>query len=366
MKRNKPLLITVSILAGGLITVSAVSAYAFAKSNDGRSSHQKTTTSISRTKAQPKPAMKTSKSKPAAETKPRPQTPSQAPVPAVVTAPTGAGAFRGLKLYVPPQEVGRMYGKMAGKSIAQWFGDWTPQPREMAAQTVSRANAAGQLAVLVAYNIPIRDCNGYSAGGAVSDVVYSKWIGDLAAGIGRNRAIVILEPDALGHLDCLSAVQQASRLKLLSDAVTTLRSQTSASIYIDAGNPRWKPAGVIVAALLKANVQAADGFALNVSNFYSTSENVSYGNAVSALTGGKHYVVDTSRNGNGPAADLQWCNPPGRALGNPPTTETGQPLVDAYLWVKVPGESDGNCNGHPVAGEWSQAYADELMRNAAW
>jgi len=61
-----------------------------------------------------------------------------------------------------------------------------------------------------------------------------------------------------------------------------------------------------------------------------------------------HFVIDTSRNGLGPwtpdAAypDPQdWCNPPDRGLGLRPTTDTGDPLIDAYLWVKVPGESDG-------------------------
>ena len=39
-----------------------------------------------------------------------------------------------------------------------------------------------------------------------------------------------------------------------------------------------------------------------------------------------------------------WCNPPGRGLGIRPTTDTGDPLADAFLWVKVPGESDGQCS----------------------
>ncbi len=38
-------------------------------------------------------------------------------------------------------------------------------------------------------------------------------------------------------------------------------------------------------------------------------------------------------------------DPPGRALGETPTTKTADPLVDAYLWVKRPGESDGECKG---------------------
>ena len=56
-----------------------------------------------------------------------------------------------------------------------------------------------------------------------------------------------------------------------------------------------------------------------------------------------------------------WCNPPGRALGETPTTKTGNPRVDAYLWVKRPGESDGACGrGAPAAGQWWPQYALEL------
>src|SRR6185295_2195226 len=63
-----------------------------------------------------------------------------------------------------------------------------------------------------------------------------------------------------------------------------------------------------------------------------------------------HFVLDTSRNGRGAWVptraypDAQdWCNPPGRGVGMLSSARTGVPLMDAYLWVKVPGESDGQC-----------------------
>ncbi|MGH7487297.1 MAG: glycoside hydrolase family 6 protein, partial [bacterium] len=58
-----------------------------------------------------------------------------------------------------------------------------------------------------------------------------------------------------------------------------------------------------------------------------------------------------------PTSDDEWCNPAGRGLGSRPTTNTADPLVDAYLWIKSPGESDGACNGAPPAGEWWADYA---------
>ena len=109
-------------------------------------------------------------------------------------------------------------------------------------------------------------------------------------------------------------------------------------------------------------------FSVNVSNYYSTEDSIAYGKQLSAKIGGKHFVIDTSRNGNGPytegAEDERWCNPPGRALGETPTTKTSDPLVDAYLWVKRPGESDGECKGGPKAGEWWPEYALKLAQGS--
>ena len=138
------------------------------------------------------------------------------------------------------------------------------------------------------------------------------------------------------------------------------------------GLSSWMPAKVAAERLKKAGIDKAQGFALNTSNYRATDELIAYGKEISAMVGGKHFVIDTSRNGNGPlelpegedAGEKAWCNPPGRALGSPPTTQTADPLCDAYLWLKKPGESDGECNGGPKAGEWWQEQALELARNA--
>ena len=125
----------------------------------------------------------------------------------------------------------------------------------------------------------------------------------------------------------------------------------------------------LVGPLRAAGIKAADGFALNVSNFYRTDRVIEYGRALSRRLGGAHFVIDTSRNGNGPSfhddpGGPKWCNPPGRAIGRSPTTQTGQRKVDAYLWVKQPGASDGTCRaGAPPAGHWWPEYALQLVRN---
>ena len=188
---------------------------------------------------------------------------------------------------------------------------------------------------------------------------------DLAEGIGDRKAVVILEPDALALLDCLPEPQRSTRVGLIRDAAEVLDRLPNVSVYVDAGNPNWVEAAEMARRLERAGISEADGFSLNVSSFYGTAENVRYGENLSRLTGGKHFVVDTSRNGRGPAPDGEWCNPPDRALGDLPTTDPERETVDAYLWIKPPGESDGTCNGGPPAGNWWPDYALDLARRAS-
>jgi endoglucanase len=182
-----------------------------------------------------------------------------------------------------------------------------------------------------------------------------------------------LEPDALASIDCLTATDQQTREADLSYAVNAFYNNTQASVYIDAGNPSWQPVDTMVNRLIQANVANAVGFAIDVSNFQWTADDANYGDQiVQALAAkgvtGKTYVIDTSRNGQGPAADNAWCNPPGRGLGKHPTTVTDMGLYsDAYLWVKTVGESDGSCHpGDPAAGQWFASYADMLIANAVY
>jgi endoglucanase len=115
-----------------------------------------------------------------------------------------------------------------------------------------------------------------------------------------------------------------------------------------------------MAELLRgAGIDRARGFATNVSNYRTTADERAYAVRVSDELGGAHAVIDTSRNGTGPSASDEWCNAPGRALGETPRT-VDDAVVDAVLWIKPPGESDGRCNGGPIAGDWWPANAIEL------
>ncbi len=264
-----------------------------------------------------------------------------------------------------PSDAAQM-DKLANAPSARWIGNWNTNVQADVNAASATMAASGAMPVFVAYNIPQRDCGGYSGGNLTAPAAYKTWIDAFASGLGNRRAVIVLEPDALAGMDCLSPADQQVRLDLLSYAVQQFTAKNGVAVYIDAGNPHWKSAAVMADRLKSAGVGRAQGFSLNVSNFYLTSDNVSYGTDVASRVGGKHFIVDTGRNGLGPTADAQWCNPDGRALGNLPTTATGSVLVDAYLWIKTPGESDGICNGSPSAGTWMPEYALGLAQRASF
>ncbi|MGP3637524.1 glycoside hydrolase family 6 protein, partial [Streptomyces sp. 24-1644] len=265
-------------------------------------------------------------------------------------------------------EDAKILKRISTRPVADWpAGD---EPAAGIRAAVRSAARRDQSVLLVAYNIPHRDCGAYSAGGAADADVYRGWIGAFADAIGNAPATVVLEPDALPHIvdGCTPAENHDERFMLLSEAVGTLKELPRTKVYIDAGNPDWiNDPSKLAEPLRRAGIDRADGFALNVANFQSNATVRSYGARLSALVGGAHFVIDTSRNGNGPLPGDRaeaWCNPPGRALGTPPATRTGDDGLDAYLWIKRPGDSDGTCRGGPAAGTWWPDYALGLATRA--
>ena len=307
-------------------------------------------------------------------------TPTSSPTPPPTVAPA-ANPFTGAHPYADPSSPARRAAdgrrsvdpvgaaaldKIAQSSAADWYGDWNPADALAAtvADRVAVVTASGALPVLVAYDIPHRDCGSYSAGGAADATAYRRWIGQLALGIGTRKAVVVLEPDALPQMDCLNSADQQERTGLLSAAVDTLAALPATSVYLDSGGATWQPASTMAPRLLAAGAGRARGFSLNVSGFTSTEPNLVYGREVSRLLGGKHFILDSSRNGLGDGDT--WCNPAGRALGVRMTTATAEPLADAFTWIKAPGESDGGCGGGPAAGQFWVDYAIGLALRASY
>jgi endoglucanase len=212
------------------------------------------------------------------------------------------------------------------------------------------------------YGLPDRDCGNHSAGGLDPDS-YRDWtgrIGDALRNAPDIQKIVILEPDSIALSS--SCGSPADRVTALRTAVDNIRG-TNTWIYLDGGHSAWHPvdemADLITATGLIGDVR---GVALNVSNYQDTAAEFSYAHALSERLGGAHAVIDTSRNGAGPAGS-QWCNPSGRLVGAPGGS-FGDGVVDTTLWIKPPGESDGECNGGPAAGTWWPQAAVELTRES--
>lgn len=233
-----------------------------------------------------------------------------------------------------------------------------------------------------------------------------------------------------------------------------MASNPHALVYLDAGHSAWHSVADITSRLHMAGVNEFRGFSLNVSNYQWSPNLNQYGTWISecsalhpdaavttpldcgdqyysggpangftgvaldptlkwsdtatdatANTAGinsryaqelgttqpnAHFLVDTSRNGQGPwtpvagrySGDAQtWCNPPGRGLGARPQShpDSATPLLDADLWIKTPGQSDGQCNRSvagattdpewgniidPAAGAWFPRQSLQLARLA--
>jgi endoglucanase len=380
----------------------------------------------------------------------------------------GHGRARDVRFYVPAPDPGAVtqirtllaqgqirdavgIARMVTTPQAVWFTGGTPaQIRSDVRRTVEAAARKHTVPVLVAYNLPFRDCAQYSAGGATDTDAYLKWIRAFAAGIGNRHAWVMLEPDSLGIIPnntdisgnkewCQPTAPGATpreRYRALNGAVDRLTAHRATKVYLDGTHSAWLAVGDISQRLIRAGVQRATGFFLNVSNFQTTSRQLRFGTWISeciayatSVTGESartarfktcgsqyypadpndestwyktdqwyaanlggvvpkaHFVIDTSRNGQGPWAGPAnypagldpevWCNPPGRGLGLRPTTHTGNRLADAFLWIKTPGQSDGECHRgtagptdpvrgmiDPPAGGWFPQMAIELVRNA--
>ena len=246
--------------------------------------------------------------------------------------------------------------------IAFWYGVGPKRTIRKTKNSIKRLlkRADPYLPILVVYSIPYRDLGHHSKGGANSDDEYLEFIQEFCDALGDRSRIVIYEPDCIPHMEQMGVVDGLDRMKLIKASIELL-SRTNALVYIDIGNPKWLSTNKAVSYLSLCDVHKVKGFALNTSNYYATTTCYDYGKKISKRLNNTHFVIDTSRNGNG--ANSEHFNPFGRSIGQTPTTQTCDEIVDAYLWIKVPGESDGKVNGGPKAGRFSHNLALDLIHN---
>jgi endoglucanase len=270
----------------------------------------------------------------------------------------------------------------------KWFGRWNENDKGgtygAARNYVERVQEEqpGAVPQIVVMRHQGKACHKrYTAGGSAEDARTMRWYDKFAAGIGDARVVIGFEPDSLGTLDCLAVSRRKARLDTLRYGVDVFSKLPNATIYLEAGASDWEPAARTAAQLNYIGIAKVRGFMLNVTHKDWTAANVKHGIEISRLTGGKHFIVNTSENGRGPVHYRRWisrddpkiwrrvnvwCHAQKRGLGPAPTTTTlRSDIVDAYLYVNRPGYSAGSCNGGPLPiGSWWADRALDLARHA--
>ena len=280
-------------------------------------------------------------------------------------------------------ELKKLYYQVYGTPCGDWYDGINPNSKDSdryLKNFVEGAEHARKTPIVVIYGIPNRDCGSFSKGGHPNAASYRAWIDRVSAIIGKRRAVVIIEPDAInycGHKK--GSAEYEERAKLLRYVAEKLKNNNpNVASYIHAGNGPLvtNNSEAMATAIIDAGLKDMRGFALNVSGLGGTAEEQAAAETFVTYLVSKgfkdvHYVIDTGRSGiNRPKhqnanAPYNSCNNFNAALGPRSTTKTTGPHADAYLWINGGGGSDGECNmGAPKAGQPYPEYTRRLVQNA--
>ncbi|KAF4619349.1 hypothetical protein D9613_004760 [Agrocybe pediades] len=304
--------------------------------------------------------------------------------------------------------------------------------KSLIADTLGAQEASSEphILQLVVYNLPNRDC---SAGASAGEFdlekdglnKYKAFIDRIAEELSTEDAkrisfVVLIEPDSTGNLVTNMALKSCAKAapvhkEGIAYAIAKLQNPNIA-VYLDGANGGWlgwdenlAPSAKLFADVLqdakKFNPNAkARGVAINVSNYnqyisavrepfteFSNSwDEYHYVNSLTphleAAGYPAHFIVDQARSGRGGIRTEwgQWCNVKNAGFGIRPTADQAilnNPNVDAIVWVKPGGESDGTSDrssarfdetcvsevSHvpaPEAGSWFNEYVVNLVKNA--
>lgn len=315
--------------------------------------------------------------------------------------------------------------------VAVWLDNLATIPtiKEHLARARNLQQTSGKkvVATFVIYNLPNRDCAAAASNGELSVGELSRYKSEYIDAITKEfqafsdiSIVGVVEPDSLPNLVTNLGVQKCSAAQDvykdgISYALRQLSSLPHVSLYLDAAHEGWLGwpnnrdgfARLVAEVLTKAGSNnAIRGLATNVANYNNIStftngqaeypidfnpawNETSYVQLLkSSLESvgivGKGFIIDTSRTRVQPVQNKklqEWCNIKGAGLGLRPAVNP-LPDVDAFVWVKTPGESDGissqssprfdfHCSSAdsftpaPEAGEWNHDYFMELVKNAS-
>lgn len=278
--------------------------------------------------------------------------------------------------------------------------------------------------VIVVYDLPNRDCSAKASSGELDvenggEARYrSDFIDPIAAELRQHpqlRIAVVLEPDSLPNVVTNTAIEKCGKSALIYQhsvayAIAEL-SLPNVYLYVDAAHAGWLGWTGNRSGFAKVMKEVLDlaggpdrirGFATNTSNYNAldgdwglklepstpTPSEYAYVKALAESMAeqgieNKGYLIDTARNGVAEARTKwgNWCNIAKAGIGERPKAAP-RPLLDAYFWVKPPGESDGvadpsatrfdeNCRSPdargdaPEAGQWFPAHLIDMVKAAA-
>jgi hypothetical protein len=218
----------------------------------------------------------------------------------------------------------------------------------------------GATAVLTTYFIRHNGCGSGWHPNFVAEV------NGLKAAVGRFSALIFVEEDGIDTICWRSQAAVRGRAALLKYEIDQLSQLPHALLYVEGGTSDANSAASSARVLNASDAHKIRGFFLNDTHFNWTAKEIRFGNAVSRMTGGLHFVVDTRANGQGPIrnpdpvhqGNEELCNPPHRGLGPIPGASNGRaygmysPHLDGFVWVTTPGTSSGSsCRGR--AGHWA-------------
>ncbi|GAA2858260.1 glycoside hydrolase family 6 protein [Nonomuraea rubra] len=239
--------------------------------------------------------------------------------------------------------------RIAAVPQGRWFATYDPSTvRSQVDAYVGAAAAAGKIPIMAVYAMPNRDCGGPSAGGAPDHTAYRAWI-------VRDRGRVwraapppsVLEPDALGDHDQLHERLGAGPGEGLHRPTAGKRfkqASSQAKVYFDIGHDGWlSRLGGRLQAGRRDVANSADGLAVNTSNYRATPglvlvrEEHHRGDRRVPAEGGHRHQPQRQR------PVRQRVVRPGGPRHGPleAPRRRADPAIDAYLWVKPPGEADG-------------------------
>ncbi|KAH6617375.1 1, 4-beta cellobiohydrolase [Chaetomium tenue] len=271
----------------------------------------------------------------------------------------------------------------------------------------AKAKGENPVVGLVLYNIPDRDCSAGESSGELSfaqnglNRYKNEYVNPFAQKLKAASDLqfaVVLEPDAMGNMVTGTTAFCQNARGPQQDGIAYAIQQLQASnvaLYLDVANGGWLgwpdnlklTADVVATILQKAGGNnRIRGYASNVSNYnpYKSAnppaytegspspDESRYADNLASAFGQRglptKFIIDQGRVAlDGARKEWgEWCNVYPSGFGQPFTTNTGNSNVDAIVWIKPGGESDGQCGmpGAPRAGAWFDAFAQQLAKNA--